>query len=109
VLVDDGRDAGHQAVDPPDGELGREHAADALVLGRVEGEQVAGARSPQLVEGHVRRSWHGELGRPLVGEPFVVGQHRLDVIVPCDEVDRRPERVDDGSHAGLRAHLAEFR
>ena len=87
LCVDDLDDARLQPLHPPDRELGREHAPQPLMLGRVEAEQIAGPRAGLLLLGDRRRAGHDETRWPGVGEPFVVGQHVLDVLVPGDEVD----------------------
>ena len=71
LLIDDLGDAWFQALHPADGELGGEHAAQPLVFGRVEAEQVARPRAGLLLLGHTGgRPRHGESGRSAVGEPL---------------------------------------
>ena len=69
VLLDDLGDPRFQPLDPPDGELRGQHAAQPLVLRRVEAEQVARSRAgrapPPAVSG--APGMH-EPRRPRVGE-----------------------------------------
>ena len=99
LCVDDLDDARLEPLHPPDGELGCQHAAQPLMFGRVEAEQVARPRAGLLLLGDLRRAGHDEPGGRRVGEVLVVGQHVLDVLVPGDQVDLHAEGVDDRAHA----------
>ena len=85
-----------------------EHAPQPLMLRRVEAQQIACPRAGLLLLGDVRRAGYDETRWPAVGEPLVVGQHILDVLVPGDEEDLHAERVDDGAHAVGLADLAKL-
>ena len=78
------------------------------MLGRVEAEQVARPRAGLLLLGDLRRPGHHETGRARVGEPLVVGQHVLDVLVPGDQVHLHAERVGDRAHALGLADLPQL-
>ncbi len=61
VLVDDLGDPGFEALDSPDGELRGEHAAQPLVFGRIEAEQVARPRTGLLLLRDVRSRRAGRI------------------------------------------------
>ena len=108
LLLDDLDDPRLQPLHPPDGELAGEHAAQPLMFGWVEAEQVARPGFGLLVFRHGGRAGQHEPGRTAVAEMFVVGQYLFDVLVPGDEVHLHPEGVDHRAHAGRFPDLAEF-
>ncbi len=57
------------------------------------------ARVACLLLGGLRHALHRETRRARVGEPLVVGQHGLDVVVPGDQVDLHAEGAGDSLHA----------
>ena len=62
-----------------------------------------------LLLGRLRHALHREAGRALVGEPLVVRQHGLDVLVPGDQVHLHAERVGEFAHALGLADLPKLR
>ena len=109
LCVDDLDDARLETLHPPDGELGCQHAAQPRMFGRVEAEQVTRPRGGLFLFGRLRHALHREARRALVGEPLVVGQHGLDVLVPGDQVHLHAEGVGEFAHALGLADLPKLR
>ena len=108
VLGDDLGDARFEPLHPADGELGGEHSAQALMLGRVESQQVARAGAGLLLLGHRWSARQHESRWARVGEVGVVGKHRLDIVVAGDQVDLHAERVGHRLHPCARPDLGEL-
>jgi hypothetical protein len=76
------------------------------MLGRIHAEQISGPCPGLILVGDVFGAGHAEAEWPAVGEPFVVGQHQFDVVVPRHEVDLHAQIAHDRLHAGGFADFA---